>query len=146
MRFVALAGALLLASAPAFAMTISDVPTLPPADRAQINGLERKFFNDIEANGVEATMLAQFKSVGSMAALNDEMLAAFKTVDGKCGKLLSVERYQEEAFGSHVLRDHLVAVHVGCLVRWDLTFIKPHDVWLVDYFNFHTYEGEQWKR
>ena len=146
MRFIALAGALLLASAPAFAMTISDVLTLPAADRAQVNALERKFFNDVEANGVEVTMVAQFKSVGSMAVLTDDMLTAFKTVDSKCGKLLSVERYDEEAFGSHVVRDHLVAVHAGCMVRWDLTFIKPQNVWAVDHFNFHTYEGEQWKR
>jgi hypothetical protein len=128
------------------AVTISDVPSFPAADRAQVNVLERKFFNDIEANGVEVTMVAQFKSVGSMAVLTDDMLTAFKTVDSKCGKLLSVERYDEEAFGSHVVRDHLVAVHAGCMVRWDLTFIKPQNVWVVDHFNFHTYEGEQWKR
>ena len=146
MRIIALAGALLLASAPSFAVTISDVPSLPASDRAQINVLERKMFNDIEANGVEATMRAQFKSAGRTEPLPDEMLTAIKTIDSKCGKLLSVERYDEEAFGSHVVRDHLVAVHTGCMVRWDLTFIKPQSVWKVDWFNFHTYEGEQWKR
>ena len=146
MRIFALAGALLLASAPAFPVTISDVPNLPAADRAQVNALERKFFNDVEANGVETTMLAQFKSAGRTEPPADEVLAAIKFIDRKCGKLLSVERYDEEAFGSHVVRDHLVTVHAGCMVRWDLTFIKPQNVWVVDYFNFHTYEGEQWKR
>lgn len=91
-------------------------------------------------------MVKQFTSYGRKEALTEEMLDTFKSLDAKCGKLLTVERYDEEAFGSHVVRDHLVAVHAGCMVRWDLTYIKPQGVWAMDYFNFHTYEGEQWKR
>jgi hypothetical protein len=146
MRRIAIAAALMVGVVPAMAMTVSDVPALPAVDRAEVNGLEKQYFDAIERDGVEAALVGMFRSRGVADRLGDAMVKDMRTLDDQCGKLTSVERYGSESFGSRVVRDHFVAVHGSCLVRWDLTYAKTNLHWSFDRFRFHTLQGDDWVR
>lgn len=146
MRAFAFAVAVLAVATPAAAITIADTPTLPGTDRTEVNALEETFFGSIERDGVEVTLRAVFKTNGVESRLSPEMLQDLQSVDEKCGKLTSVERYDSTIFGSRVVRDHFVAVHGSCLVRWDLTYSKTNRRWTFERFNFHTLQGDDWVR
>jgi hypothetical protein len=131
-------------SVPALALPISDVPTLPAADRTAVSALEQTFFNGVEIGGAEKTLVELFAAMGESEAMTVQARATLKAVDENCGKLRSIERVRTESFGTMVAMDHFVASYDACQILWKLTYARPSGRWQFWGYNLVTLKGNEW--
>jgi hypothetical protein len=135
---------ILMATAPAQAAAISDAKALDDQELSAISALEQAFFDRLAARGTERAMVETFHELGADQALTPDIIATFRQIDGQCGQLASIERIRSVSFGTRVVQESLVTQQGSCLIKWDMTLVKPGIAWRFDRIQFHTADGNDW--
>jgi hypothetical protein len=129
--FLPIAALLCVGAADAVPVAAGGSPSA--ADRAAVSALETKLIAGINADGA-------LKTISGIAQLGlpEQAIDDLKKIDTMCGKITFAERVETKSVGSFYISDSIVAVHTGCLMKWDLTFAKEKGVWTLRHFNFNT--------
>lgn len=133
MRDAFLLTAAMLSMGVADAVPIAAAGSPNASDRAEVSALEAKILAGINTDGA-------LKTISRLAAskLPEQTVDDLQKIDQLCGKIKSAERVQSKSVGSYYISDSIVAVHNGCLIKWDLIFAKENGVWKLLHFNFNT--------